>query len=140
MRIRVCMSGFLLAAMACAADITNTTKGAADTVYTGSWTGGQSDRSNLTGSLTFTVVNGVMTGDAAPISGSTRIISGTVSASGAVTASIPADVRGCSVAFSGQITTAAAGASTGTGTYTLLASATCNTNSGTWTATRPTGG
>ena len=140
MRRSICISGFLMAAMACSAEsLDNTTQANLKTSseYTGSWKGGQSDGSTQTGLLTFTVIGGVMAGNVAPLSGSSSNFSGTVTSSGSLTATASADVRGCNVAFAGQIATAASGASTATGTYTLLSSSTCVTNTGTWTATRP---
>ncbi len=93
-----------------------------DGTYTGSWRGTLSSGATGTGDLTLTAVNGVVTGDTSPISGSTRAISGTLSAFGAITASIPAGSNGCSVTLAGQITTLLSGA-TAAGTYSLLQSA-----------------
>jgi hypothetical protein len=108
-----------------------------DGVYTGSWSGGQSDGGNLTSVFSFTVANGVMTSSPfPPISGSVAVLSGTVSASGAVSASVPAASNGCSVVFAGQIAATSSGGATATGTYTLIPSATCHSNSGNWTGTR----
>ena len=105
-----------------------------DGSYTGSWSGGQSNGSNLTGSFTLTIANGVVTGDTAPISGSTRTISGTVSASGAITATIPAGANGCGVSLTGQLAFTASGGATATGAYSLIASSTCLSALGIWTA------
>ena len=105
--------------------------------FCGTWTGGQSDPSQqLTGPMTFTVTGTNLAGDIAPISGSTRNLTGTVSETGAVTASVPAGTNGCTVNFSGQITSHDDGSASATGTYTLVQSNTCNTNNGTWTATK----
>jgi len=134
MRIRACASGLMLLATACVSDTgSNTTVD--PTAYTGSWTGGQSDRSVLTGTITFHVTSGVLSGDVSPISGSLRTLAGTVSATGAITATLPTGLNGCSVSFAGQMPATTSG--TATGTYTLSQSSTCNTNTGSWTATRP---
>lgn len=110
-----------------------------DGSYSGTWNGGQSSGAVLSGTFTMTGTNGALTGDFAPISGSLRAMSGTVSASGAVTATIAAGTGGCAVTLSGQLSTASQdGVMTATlqGTYSLVQSATCNSNTGTWTATR----
>ena len=110
-----------------------------DGSYAGSWTGGQSSGAVLSGPLTAASANGTLTGDFAPISGSLRAMTGTVSASGAVTASIPAGTGGCAVNLGGQLSTSVENGitvATLQGTYTLVQSATCNSASGTWTATR----
>jgi hypothetical protein len=110
--------------------------------YEGSWTGGQSDRTQgtLTGPMKLTISNNTtVTGDIGPVSGSVRVLNGSINSSGAFTASAAADVRGCVVNFSGQLTTSA-GLGTvnaaGSGTYVLVQSSTCNTNTGTWSVTR----
>ncbi len=107
--------------------------------YAGTWSGGQSSGAVLSGSLTAASSNGALTGSFAPISGSQPGMTGIISTSGAVSASIPAAPGGCAVNLSGQASTSVQdGISIATlqGTYTLVQSATCNTASGTWTATR----
>jgi hypothetical protein len=105
--------------------------------YSGTWSGGQSSGVNLSGPMTFTITAGVIAGDVSPISGSTRVLSGNVSASGSFTASIPAGLNGCAVSFTGQVTTTSSTAASATGTYSLVSSQTCNHNSGVWSATQP---
>lgn len=105
-----------------------------DGAYTGSWSGGQSNGATLTGTLTLTISNGVVTGDTSPISGSTRTISGTMSTSGAITATIPSSSIGCGVSLTGQVTLTSSGGTTAAGTYSLIASSSCNSATGTWTA------
>ena len=107
--------------------------------YAGTWSGGQSNGTNLAGTLTLSISNGALQGTLAPISGSVGSFTGSVSPAGALAATIPAGPAGCAVTLSAQITTAAAGGTTGAstnGTYVLVASTTCKTASGSWTATR----
>lgn len=110
-----------------------------DGSYSGSWSGGQSSGAVLSGPFTAASGNGTLTGDFAPISGSQRGMTGSVSTSGAVTASIPAAAGGCAVTLSGQASTSVENGitvATLQGTYALVQSATCNAASGSWTATR----
>ena len=110
-----------------------------DCDYAGTWSGGQSNGTNLTGTLTLSISNGVLQGTLAPISGSAGSFAGTVSSTGALAATIPAGLAGCAVTLAAQVTTAAVGGTTGAsanGSYVLNASTTCNTASGNWTATR----
>ena len=110
--------------------------------YVGNWTGGQSDRNTgiLSGDMKLSISdNSSVKGDIAPISGSRREVVGTVTPGGVLTATAAADTRGCVVAFTGQITTSADGATvraTASGSYELVQSSTCNTNSGSWTLVR----
>jgi hypothetical protein len=107
-----------------------------DGAYSGAWSGAQSDGEILPGTFTMTILNGVLTGDTSPMSGSTRVISGAVSATGTMSATIPSGTRGCALTLSGQIATTASGAATGSGAYVFVSSATCIVNSGTWSVTR----
>lgn len=110
-----------------------------DGTYDGTWTGQQSNGATLSGPFTMTIAGGVITGTFAPLSGSTASMTGTTSASGVVTGTLPAGSNGCSVDLAGQLTTSTTSGITGasaTGTYNLVASATCNAASGTWSATR----
>ena len=107
--------------------------------YAGTWSGGQSNGTNLTGTLTLSISNGVLQGTLAPMSGSAGSFTGTVSSAGALAATIPAGPVGCAVTLAAQIITATAGGTTGAsakGSYMLNASTTCNTASGSWTAAR----
>nr|ALS89039.1 FlgD Ig-like domain protein [uncultured bacterium] len=105
--------------------------------FCGTWTGGESSGAQSSGSMTFSVTGTSLDGDVAPISGSVRHLIGTVSATGAITASLAASgSNACAVNLSGQITTNNDASETATGTYTLVQSSTCNTNNGTWTATK----
>ena len=110
-----------------------------DGSYAGTWSGRQSSGANLTSDIALKLANGAIQGTLAPLSGSVATFSGTVSPTGAISATIASGTNGCAVNLSGQVTTAASGgATTATiaGAYTLLASLTCNTASGSWTAVR----
>ncbi|CAN5902738.1 hypothetical protein BH11GEM1_BH11GEM1_18120 [soil metagenome] len=107
--------------------------------YAGTWSGGQSNGTNLTGTMTLSISNGVLQGTLSPMSGSAGSFTGTMLSAGALSATIPSGPVGCVVTLAAQITTAVAGGTTGAsakGSYVLNASTTCNTASGTWTATR----
>lgn len=107
-----------------------------DGAYSGAWSGQQSDGEVIPFTFTMTVLDGVLTGDTPPLSGSTRVISGAVSATGTMSATIPTGTRGCALTVSGHIATTAAGAATGSGAYAFVSSASCIVNSGTWSASR----
>jgi hypothetical protein len=108
--------------------------------FCGTWSGGESSGQQKTGEIKFTVTGTTLTGDVSPISGSVRTLVGTVSSTGAITASLAASGNNaCAVNLSGQITSNQDTSETATGTYTLVASNTCNANNGTWTATKPAG-
>jgi len=105
--------------------------------FCGTWSGGESSGAQNSGSITFSVTGTTLDGDVGPISGSVRHLIGTVSSTGAITASLAASgTNACAVNLSGQITTNNDASQTATGTYTLVQSNTCNTNNGTWTATK----
>lgn len=109
--------------------------------YEGTWSGGQSDGSNLNGPLAMTLSNGGIQGTLAPISGSAGTFTGSASASGDVTARIAASSpSACSVELRGQLTTSFANGVTrasAAGTYTLqVAPNACNAGTGSWTLTR----
>ena len=85
------------------------------------------------------LANGAVQGTVAPFSGSMDTFSGTVSSSGAISATIPSAPNGCAISLAGQaatLTTGGATTATITGTYALLASVTCKTATGTWNAVR----
>lgn len=110
-----------------------------DGSYSGSWSGGQSNGATATGQMTLMLASGVVQGTVAPFSGSMDTFSGTVSSTGAISATIPSAPNGCAISLAGQaatVTTGGATTTTITGTYALLASVTCKTAMGTWTATR----
>jgi hypothetical protein len=127
----------LLALLGCPTD----NEGEEEDVYpgfSGTWAGGESSGAQRSGSIRFDVSGTTLTGDVAPISGSVRELIGTVSGTGAITASLAAaSNNACAVNLAGQITNNQDGSASASGTYTLVASLTCNTNSGTWTATKP---
>ena len=117
----------------------STGAGQFDGEYSGTWNGGQSDGSMLSGTLTLTLTNGVLQGTISALSGSLGTFSGTVSPSGALSATVPAGNRGCNVTLSAQVSASSSGGTTkatATGSYVLAPSTTCNTASGTWTAAR----
>ena len=110
-----------------------------DGSYAGKWSGGQSDGTNLTSDIALQLANGAVQGTLGPISGSAGTFSGTVSPTGAISATIASGPNGCAVSLTGQASTVTAGGAataTITGAYTLLASLTCKTASGSWTVTR----
>lgn len=112
-----------------------------DGSYSGNWSGGQSSGATLAGTFTLTITNGAVQGDFAPISGSLRAFSGTISAGGALSGSIGAGTSGCAVTIQAQIATSLSSgitSATGQGSYTLTASSTCNTASGSVSITRNT--
>jgi hypothetical protein len=142
MRKLALLSALIVLSAACSEDGTSDSTGTKvdPTTYVGTWNGGESSGAIKNGTITFQVTNGVITGDVAPISGSLRALTGSVSGSGAITASLARDpnLNGCAVTLSGQTnSTTSSGAASASGTYVLVQSSTCNTNSGTWTATRP---
>ena len=106
--------------------------------FSGTWTGGQSDGSQKTGTIQFIVTGIDIEGEVAPISGSQRDFTGDIQ-DGAILAIVPAGQNGCSVRLNGSIAFAndGTGAGTASGTYTLIQSSTCNVNNGTWSATKP---
>lgn len=110
-----------------------------DGSYAGSWSGGQSNGATATGQMMLVLANGAVQGTVAPFSGSMDTFSGTVSSSGAISATIPSAPNGCAISLAGQaatLTTGGATTATITGTYALLASVTCKTATGTWNAVR----
>src|SRR4026208_2432071 len=115
----------LLAASACEAAKTDEPE-AVYPGFSGTWSGGESSGATGSGNIKFTVSGGTLTGEVDPISGSKRVLTGTVSGSGAITASLPAETGGCVVTVTGQITTALDGSGAASGSYTLVASTTCN--------------
>lgn len=139
MSIRNYVAGVLILASACSSDTTaaDSTNTVDPTLYSGTWTGGQSAGGTVSGTISFHIVGGTLTGEVAPMSGSKTTLTGTVSGSGAISATVPAETAGCAVTLAGQVPVGATGPWTATGTYTLVQSTTCNTASGTWTATRP---
>jgi len=99
--------------------------------FNGTYTGGLSGGTGGPGTLTFTVTNGAFTGTGTG-QGVVAVLSGTVSESGAITASLANAT--CPIGtFTGQITLA--DRATATGTYSAPGSRDCDA-SGTWTATR----
>jgi hypothetical protein len=106
--------------------------------FSGSWSGGQSDGSQKTGTIRFIVTGVDIAGEVSPISGSQREFTGDIQ-DGAILAVAPAAPGGCVVTFFGTIAFAndGTGAGTANGTYTLGQSPTCITNNGTWSATKP---
>lgn len=112
-----------------------------DGSYSGNWNGGQSSGATLSGTFTLAITNGAVQGDFAPISGSLRAFSGTVSAGGALNGSIAAGTGGCAVTIQAQIATSLSSGistATGQGSYTLTQSSTCNSASGSVSVTRNT--
>ena len=112
-----------------------------DGEYKGMWSGLQSAGNNVEGPITLiTVVNGVVSGDLAPISGSSRTLNATMSEEGTFTAQLASTPAACGVTFTatGASTTVTNGIARATisGTYSLNPTSTCNPGTGTWSATR----
>lgn len=106
--------------------------------FSGTWSGGESSGAQKSGSIKFTVTGTTVAGEVAPISGSLREWTGTVTQNGALSATIGANGNNaCAVTLAGQVTNNTDGSGSASGTYVLVASQTCNTNNGTWTATKP---
>ena len=107
-----------------------------DGYYRGTWGGTQSDGTSRTGPMGLTITNGIVAGSLEPISGTDRRFSGTVSSTGAITATVPAgSANGCSVALSGQISTSFSDGisrASAEGSYTLQATSVCNPGAGIW--------
>ena len=131
----------LLGQLACAADATKPASGGVqfDGTYTGSWSSVDQGLRD-SGTLTFTVANGVMTGGTEPGS----ISSGTVSATGELAGSglfnghLNCIGGALTVAYSGRITIPSSGSAVASGTFTDPSAAppNCVGSSGPWTATR----
>ena len=105
--------------------------------FIGTWSGGQSNGAQNSGSIKFIVTGVNIAGEVSPISGSQREFTGDIQ-DGAILAVIPAAPGGCVVTLNGSIAFAndGTGAGTASGTYTLAQSNTCNSNSGTWSAAK----
>jgi hypothetical protein len=106
--------------------------------FSGTWSGGQSNGAQASGTIRFIVTGNDIAGEASPISGSRRELTGDIQ-DGAILAVAPAAPGGCAVTFFGSIGFAndGTGAGSASGTYVIGQSSTCNTNNGTWSAAKP---